>query len=240
MRSFMDAKAMAKSLRHALAERKIEVSHSDCLEIVARQFGLANWNTLSALIEEAGSEDSLAMPEGWTVWGNGDSERYRLGLDPEMSGAALIESRFRRGSDAGPAKGQFATLMQSVAAEAYRGARLQLSASLRTEDADTGTLWLRVDSAGGTVLRFDNMMQRVRDGVLRGNTDWVRRSIILDVPEDAASISYGFFLQGFGRCWARSFQIEPVERDVATTDGRDRHLPRPENLDFAERSRAGG
>lgn len=41
-----DAKIMAKSLRGALADRSVSFSHSDCLEIVARQFGYANWNTL--------------------------------------------------------------------------------------------------------------------------------------------------------------------------------------------------
>jgi hypothetical protein len=239
MRGYMDAKAMAKSLRQAMAERKIEVSHSDCLELVARQFGLANWNTLSALIEDSSSQHSLQMPDGWIVWGNADKDHYRLGLDPELSGAALIESRFSRGSGVGPAKGQFATLMQSVVADAFRGSRLRLTASLRTEDADAGTLWLRIDSASGTVLRFDNMMQRTSDGALRGSAEWTQRSIVLDVPDEAASLNYGFFLQGYGRCWARSFRLEPVDRDVATTHGHGRHLPRPENLDFVERSGQG-
>ena len=43
-----DAKAMARSLRVALADRNFSLSHSECLEIVARQFGLADWNTLAA------------------------------------------------------------------------------------------------------------------------------------------------------------------------------------------------
>jgi hypothetical protein len=34
-----DTKTMAKSLRAALAERNIALSHGECLEIVARQFG---------------------------------------------------------------------------------------------------------------------------------------------------------------------------------------------------------
>lgn len=42
------AKTMAKSLRDALAGRNVSLSHSACLEIVARQFGFADWNTLSA------------------------------------------------------------------------------------------------------------------------------------------------------------------------------------------------
>jgi len=46
-----DAKAMARALRASLGEKLIELSHSECLEIVARQFGVENWNVLAAKIE---------------------------------------------------------------------------------------------------------------------------------------------------------------------------------------------
>src|SRR5262252_1243201 len=48
MLTHKDAKMMARSLRNALGNRNVLLSHSDCLEIVARQFGLADWNTLAA------------------------------------------------------------------------------------------------------------------------------------------------------------------------------------------------
>ena len=51
MRTFLDAKAMAKSLRSAMEERQIFLTHSECLEIVAAQFALPNWNVLSAKID---------------------------------------------------------------------------------------------------------------------------------------------------------------------------------------------
>ncbi|QBF30978.1 glyoxalase superfamily protein [Thalassococcus sp. S3] len=51
MRTFLDAKAMAKSLRAGLALRDIELSHGACLDLVARQFALPDWNVLSARIE---------------------------------------------------------------------------------------------------------------------------------------------------------------------------------------------
>lgn len=53
MRSYQDAKAMARAMREALAESRIDISHSQALEIVARQFGLPAWNVLSAKIEAA-------------------------------------------------------------------------------------------------------------------------------------------------------------------------------------------
>lgn len=51
MRTFRDAKAMAKAMREALAAKNLTVSHSEALEIVAGQFGLDTWNVLSAKIE---------------------------------------------------------------------------------------------------------------------------------------------------------------------------------------------
>ncbi len=50
MRTFLDAKAMAKSLREGLGHRHIELSHSECLELVARQFSVDSWNVLAAKI----------------------------------------------------------------------------------------------------------------------------------------------------------------------------------------------
>jgi catechol 2,3-dioxygenase-like lactoylglutathione lyase family enzyme len=53
MRTFRDAKTMAKALRaEMLARRQVELGHSECLEIVSRQFGLDNWNVLAARIEQ--------------------------------------------------------------------------------------------------------------------------------------------------------------------------------------------
>lgn len=59
MRDYRDAKAMAKALREALGDREMAITHSEALELVARQFGLASWNILSAKIDTAaaGSDD---------------------------------------------------------------------------------------------------------------------------------------------------------------------------------------
>jgi hypothetical protein len=53
MRDFRDSKAMAQSLRQALTERAVTVTHSESLELIAKSFGLDNWNILAAKIEAA-------------------------------------------------------------------------------------------------------------------------------------------------------------------------------------------
>jgi catechol 2,3-dioxygenase-like lactoylglutathione lyase family enzyme len=50
MRTYLQAKAMAKSLRDDLAAKHISLSHGECLEIVAKQFGFADWNILASKI----------------------------------------------------------------------------------------------------------------------------------------------------------------------------------------------
>jgi catechol 2,3-dioxygenase-like lactoylglutathione lyase family enzyme len=51
MRTYLQAKAMAKSLRESMAGKNVPLSHSECLEIVAQQFGFGNWNVLAAKID---------------------------------------------------------------------------------------------------------------------------------------------------------------------------------------------
>ncbi|MBB6464575.1 hypothetical protein HNQ96_000422 [Aminobacter lissarensis] len=53
MRTYRDAKAMAKAMREALAQKNLDVSHSEALEIVARQFGVETWNILSSKLDKA-------------------------------------------------------------------------------------------------------------------------------------------------------------------------------------------
>jgi hypothetical protein len=51
MRDFRDAKAMAQSLRQALTETSVTLTHSQSLELIAKAFGFDSWNILAAKIE---------------------------------------------------------------------------------------------------------------------------------------------------------------------------------------------
>lgn len=231
MHSFIDSKLMAKALRQALVERGVTVSHSDALELVARQFGFANWNMLAARIEES-ARPPLPLPEGWIV-SHPDPEVHRIGLDPHQPGVALVESL----PGVEPPPGQTGVLMQSISADAWRGQVLRLSAELQTEAAGSGSLWMRIDLEGGRVLRFDNMLG---DGerALRGDAGWREASIVLDVPKDAASIHFGLLLVGKGKLRARHIRLEPVDGDTPIT-GRSLFPPGPTNLDFGASNRGG-
>lgn len=230
MHSFMDAKLMAKLLRQALAERGIEITHSDSLELVSRQFGMANWNMLSARIDRARSLDGT-LPDGWLKAGK-SPHLYDTRIDHEHGATVLIMAKPEllhnvRGDD-------FCTVMQSVDAEPFRGRRIRLAGELRTEDAGTGaSIWFRVDGDKGTLL-FDNLELRRPDGPLVGTQGWNERSVILDIPQEALSLHYGFFLKGAGKCWSRKFTFNEVDDSVPTSSGKGPVLPRPTNLDFGQ------
>lgn len=247
MKSFLESKAMAKALRQALAERDVDLSHSDCLELVARQFGLSDWNVLSARIEAAKTRPApLQVPPAWFPTRATDRAKYRIGMDPSSSGVAMAECIVGQDVDLG--RDCFACLMQSVDAEGYRGLKVNLTASIRSEDADLGTIWmridglpdqrLRVDGMSRPVLRFDNLLERAENGVISGTSGWKTRTIVLDVPDEAVSIHFGFFLKGHGKVWARNFVLQTVGHEVESTEilskaPERRHFPKhPANLDF--------
>jgi uncharacterized protein len=51
MRDFRDAKAMAQTLRHALKAKSISLTHSECLELVAKTLGFHDWHVLAATLK---------------------------------------------------------------------------------------------------------------------------------------------------------------------------------------------
>lgn len=229
------AKAMARALRQGLAARQVALSHGECLDLLARQLGLHDWNVLAARLASAAPEGApepeLVLPRHWSPTRHTDPRHYRLGLDPELAGTALIAAR--RGAMAPPPEA-YGVLMQTVAAEAFRGQRLALTARLRTEEAGLGSLWMRVDRAPGLVLRFDNLMERPDTAPLRGTTGWTERRIVLDVPQEAGSLHFGVLLRGQGTVRVRDLQLLPVGAEVPPTTEQGLWLSAPANLEFAE------
>ena len=53
MRDFRDAKAMARTLRAALAAKGVTITNSEALELIAKTLGERDWNTLAAAIDAA-------------------------------------------------------------------------------------------------------------------------------------------------------------------------------------------
>jgi hypothetical protein len=214
MHTFLDSKTMAKALRTALAERQIDISHSDSLELVARQFGFDNWNILAAHIERTEADLPL-LPRGWYRTGSSNPMLHRMGSDPEEPGTLKIESLVepeRLGR-------LFGSLAETILADDYRGGRIRLSAELKGEGCRTAAIWMRVDGdVRGKWLSFDNLIDRAGTGPLTGSFDWTNRTIVLDVPWSAATILYGALLEGEGTLRARNIRLERAGPDAERTD----------------------
>jgi hypothetical protein len=166
------------------------------------------------------------MPRGWFANGSALGD-YTVATDSAVTyqshpSVAITAKR--------PDSTGFAGFMQSISANDYKGKRVRLSAFLRTRDvAGDGSrgahLWFRVDGPNQKMLGFDNMDTRP----VKGNTEWTKYEIVLDVPSDSIGLAYGSFLNGSGTSWVASFRLEEVSDAVPATNNLPQH---PTNLNF--------
>ena len=174
----------------------------------------------------AGQAQAGELPKGWFTSGSAP-ESYDFGVRPGDRHPGGRNAYIRAQAQA---RG-FATLMQTVDAQAYRGKRLRLSGYLRTHDVLSAALWMRIDSATQRGAAFDNMGPRA----LHGDTQWKRYEIVLDVPPDAQAIAFGFLLEGRGEVAADDFRLEEVGKDIPVTGMAQPIFPTaPANLDFSQ------
>ncbi|MGO6984794.1 pentapeptide repeat-containing protein [Rhizobium leguminosarum] len=85
-------KGMAKALRQALSDRNIDLSHSDCLELIAKQFGVKDWNALSAAIgQDAGDKPLLFSIVGDEIKLHRTTQRLDVN-DADLSGSRFNDA----------------------------------------------------------------------------------------------------------------------------------------------------
>ena len=154
------------------------------------------------------------FPKGW---GGGTSrpQDYEFGTAP-ADGATGKNAAYIKGKPGAAANAYF-IMLQCIRADDYVGKRMRLSARLKTVDSSGEQLFMRVDgppAANGElnkVLSFYNMSDRP----IRGTTDWKNYYVVLDVPQSAAKICFGFILVGGkGEAWADDFSLDAVSKDI--------------------------
>ncbi|MDH7795375.1 MULTISPECIES: glyoxalase superfamily protein [unclassified Beijerinckia] len=87
MRDFRNAKAMAQTLRSALAAKGLKITHSQSLELIAETFGVADWNTLAAMIHSEPTAVRNNVPSPL---------RLAIGSDPEVPLSATLSSTLQK------------------------------------------------------------------------------------------------------------------------------------------------
>lgn len=178
--------------------------------------------TLSSLTAfSAFASDDL---RGWIKSGQ-NLKRYRTGFEEVQTPNGPKEVAFikaRKGN-----MRTYATLMKSVSVEKHRGKRIQLLTRIKTKRADNVAAWVKIDGKEKT-LAMDNMANRR----LKGSRKWTDASIVMDIPEDAQSLTFGFLLRGKGNAWFDSAKLQFVGQDVATTNAKFDTNGKP--LDFSQ------
>lgn len=131
--------------------------------------------------------------------------------------------------DGSSARATLGTAVQTIRADHYAGKRLRMTVWLRCDGVtDWAGAWVRVDH-GVRPVAFDNMQRRA----LTGSQPWARHSLVLDVPKDATTISFGGLLSGPGRLWMDGLRMDVVDGLVPVTDlMADPARTAPANLDF--------
>lgn len=179
--------------------------------------------TLGALL-------SFELPTNWFKAGS-KPKSYEMGIEKgsgqDGKNAATIKSIDNKIDG-------FGTLMQQSKAVKYLGKRVRMAGFVKSDNVKNWAgLWLRVDqSSSQQPLSFDNMGDRP----IKGNTEWTKYEIVLDVPNNASQIAYGALLDGTGQIWFDNITFEIVDDNIPTTGSasgkKSVTLDEPANLDF--------
>lgn len=173
------------------------------------------------------SESQAQNINGWIKRGS-KAKSYETGLNTSESKTgkkcAYIKSIDKK------IKG-FGTLMQKCEAKNFLGKRIKMTGYIKASNVENWAgMWLRVDSKyGGPSLSFDNMQDRP----IKGDTDWIKCEIILNVPHESGTLNYGVLINGTGEVYFDRISFEIVG-DI-TEDIKSKSLPeKPLNTDFEE------
>lgn len=109
-----------------------------------------------------------------------------------------------------------------------------------------GGLWVRVDDKSGFAVALDNR----GSCHVASTTDWTNCNVIIDVPTNAGSITYGALLFGAGNLWIDDAHLRIADEGSPVTYPTDpaelgtiQHdvtspLPAPANLDFEDTTKS--
>ncbi|HRM12259.1 MAG TPA: hypothetical protein PLV47_04725 [Flavobacterium sp.] len=173
--------------------------------------------------------NSEKYPLDWST-GQSEPKRYEIGPDKslEHSGQNVFTIKSIKSKIDG-----FGSSMRTIKSDLYLGKTVKMSGFVKTEKVKSWAgLWMRVDFYKAQVLAFDNMQNRG----IKGTNDWMKYEIVLFVPEEATSISYGTLLDGTGQVWFKDITLDIVDNSLEETGsikGRKKEI-----ISFEKRAKA--
>ncbi len=141
----------------------------------------------------------------WSVTGT-RPDAYEVGCDHLFSDdcAPILRTKMFAAEPFG-----MASITHTESAVAWRGQRVEFVANLKAGRIDGWAgVWMRIDDAEGKVLSFDNMQNRP----VQGTKGFEFYRVVLDVPPEAAHVTYGVFLHGPGALFIHEVKFEKTNR----------------------------
>lgn len=150
-------------------------------------------------------------PKSWDIYGS-KPDSYLVQVDPaqksKYGNSVSLASKETVSATA------TATLMQTIKAEDYRGKRVRFAGYLKGQGVKSWAgLWMRTNDVADKVLILDNMEKRA----FRGDGDWRKLDVVIDVPSDSAKISFGVLIVGEGQIWVSGLDFQVVDATVPVT-----------------------
>jgi hypothetical protein len=172
------------------------------------------------------SSDQGVIPKGWLTYAS-PMHGYEIGaaVSGRRAGtrSACIQARGERNS------ADNAFIFQKFDGKVYRGKRVRLTAFTKTEGIS--------DQCGLRLMVMDSNQRELfsedaYDFDSAVNHDWVKREIVVQIPQQAGVLMIYFELFGGGTAWMDQPHFEVVDEDVLLTKTSWKAIPR--NLDFSE------
>lgn len=160
-------------------------------------------------------------------WVHHNQEHYEAGVTANnpFTGkySAYIKSREGEVSTMG-------TLWQAIKPRPdWFGERVRMTVYMKTLRVEDGAgLFMRVSTYSGWI-NYDYMHGRV----VRGDNDWHKYMVVLDIPFDTSLIDFGVWVVGKGEVQVDEFRFDVVDKKLHVTGASEKiEFGEPENLDF--------
>ena len=168
-------------------------------------------------------------------WAHHNQQDYEAGVTTDNAFAGKYSAYMRSKNSETNTTG---TLWQAIKPRPdWFGEKVMMTVQMRTlKVKEAGGLFMRVSTYSGWI-GYDYMYDRL----VKGDTDWHKCKIVLEVPHDTSLIDFGAWIIGPGEVQVDNFRFEVVDPKVQVTGTYEQiEFGEPENLNFERYSRGEG
>jgi hypothetical protein len=212
-----------RTLTHPLQGRIMQLRSCFAVLFIAGTIRAVDSAAQAAPVSSVVPDVSAEFPVSWRITG-ANRTNYELKLDSRTSHSGHGSSYV--GPIDGATDETWAGLIQLVRADDYVGKRVRFSGYIKSLNAGSAVIWMRVDGVNDgkpATMGFDNLSTEDGEGTrgATGTTDWKRCEIVLDIPQSAGALVIGGLVTGTGAAWFDDFVLEVVDKSVAPTGQAD-------------------